>query len=200
MTPLCDLCRHSQNEFLRLPPVYQAEGTILLARVQALSFGLNALPAHCLPSWSVNVTQAVVRRAAMDIRRSEDHGNCAASAMLLALLRPQMFASMSNVPVEWPPLRIFGVPPPRTLLHRDFHPRSGHGPDNFRGNVMEGLSMHLASGSAAAAEVHSLLQETWILMRTRVALVTAILQLQAPIEGWNIVNATLSVRDDLITG
>ena len=111
MTPLCDLCRHSQNEFLRLPPVYQAEGTILLARVQALSFGLNALPAHCLPSWSVNVTQAVVQRAAMDIRRSEDHGNCAAIAMLLALLRPQMFASVSNVPVEWPPLRIFGVPP-----------------------------------------------------------------------------------------
>ena len=60
--------------------------------------------------------------------------------------------------------------------------------------------MHLASGSSAAAEVHSLLQETWILMRTRVALVAAILQLQAPIEGWNIVNATLSVRDDLITG
>ena len=98
-------------------------------------------------------------------------------------------------------LRIFGVPPPRNLLQWDFCPQSGRGPDNFRGNIIEGLNMHLAEasgGSAAAADAHSKLQETWILFRTRVEMVAAVLGLQAPIQAWKIVNAALSVPDNAL--
>ena len=143
------------------------------------------------------MTEAEVRQDASDIGRSEDHGNCAASALLLALLRPQMFGMTHMMP----PLRIFGVPPPRKLLEWVFSPRSGTGPDNFRGNVIEGLTMHLAAapGGSAAADVLQFLQETWIMFRIRVDMVAALLGLQAPIEAWKIVNAALSVPDDILT-
>ena len=164
--------------------------------VQDLSARLNCLPTACLPSWSVDITEAEVRQDASDIGRSEDHGNCAASALLLALLRPQMFGM-----THMPPLRIFGVPPPRNLLKPDFAPRSGQGPDNFRGNIIEGLTMHLArlsATSAAAAEAHLLLQETWVMFRTRVEMVKLTLHLQEPLQAWKIVSAVLSVPDHIL--
>ena len=88
------------------------------------------------------------------------------------------------------------------LLEWDFSPRSGTGPDNFRGNVIEGLTMHLTEspGGSAAADVLRCLQETWIMFRIRVDMVAALLGLQAPIEAWKIVNAALSVPDDILTG
>ena len=93
---------------------------------------LNACPAFALPHWTLNPTQAIVRMARPP-QLWDDGGNIAGSVLMLILLRPLVFG------MPWlPPLRIFGVPPPRSLLHLD---ASGMSPthDNHRTNVVEGL-------------------------------------------------------------
>ena len=61
--------------------------------------------------------------------------------------------------------------------------------------------MHLAehsATSAAAAEAHLLLQETWMMFRARVEMVINILRLQEPIQAWKIYSAVLSVSDHIL--
>ena len=168
---------------------------------------LNCLPPPCLPSWVVEPIDWVVRQAASGVRRSHDHGNCAASALLLVMLRPQLFAggeqgadSIGRM-VEWAPLRIFGSPPPHRLMTWDMAPRSGEGTDNFRGNVMEGLSDHLnglAARSAAAAEAGTCLQDAWALFRSKQEIVARVLGYTAPIPAWQVARAALQVPDIFI--
>ena len=163
---------------------------------------LNSLPAYCVPEWSADVTVREAQLAAQYIRRADDHGNCAASALALTLLRPQLFVDFSFDPVDCPPLRIFGVPPPTHLLTWDFSPQSGRGPDNFRGNIIEGLSMHLQrcmGDSVAASEAHASLQDVWTMFRIRVDLAARILQLEAPVPGCLIAKAALQVSDIILT-
>ena len=163
---------------------------------------LNCLPPAFLPGWVVAPIDREVREAASGVSRAHDHGNCAASALLLVMLRPQLFADSgrgADIPVEWAPLRIFGSPPPHRLLIWDMAPRSSDGSDNFRGNIMEGLSQHLNDFAArsAATAAGQCLQDTWALFRTRIEIAVRCLGLTPPVPAWQIARAALQVPDNL---
>ena len=110
----------------------------MVEAVRKVVFGLNGIPAYKLPLWTLNATSTVVKEQqhqAVDLW--DDCGNRAGSALLLIVLRPLVFGVRAC-----PPLRTFGVPPQEWMLRmvssgRD--PRSGHGPDNARADVVEAL-------------------------------------------------------------
>ena len=198
VSPLCDTCLPVCTQ---LKSVSETECTQLVVSLHNLSFKLNCLPAHLLPAWSVDVTASEARQAAAPLQRGLDHGNCAASAMLLALLRPRLFHAAGPTLSPWTPLRIFGVPPPDCLLQWDRSPQSGRGPDNFRGNIIEGLNVFLGSlrdTSDQAAEAQQALQETWMLFRSRVDIAAMQLGIGAPVQAWMVVRAALTVSDDAL--
>ena len=200
---LCSPCMAISSSLPTYPRDPASEPTFLRCSVQNLVQQLNNLPGYCLPRWLVHPTDQEVRVAGRSVRHQDDHGNCAASALLLVMLRPQMFAAgccglHPQQPVEWPPLRIFGVPPPDKLLTWDYAPRSGQGSDNYRGNIMEGINEHLRSleeVSPAATSARQNLQDTWIIFRTRVEMAAGALGLMSPIPAVCIARASLEVPD-----
>ena len=104
---LCSPCMAISSSLPRYPRDPASEPTSLLRSVQNLVQQLNNLPGYCLPRWLVHPTDQEVRVAGRSVRHQDDHGNCAASALLLVMLRPQMFAAgccglHPQQPVEWP--------------------------------------------------------------------------------------------------
>jgi hypothetical protein len=142
---------------------------------------LNNLPAMKLPVWtavSSGFSDASLRVQGRDADRSEDHDNLSASAMVLAMLKPLVF----GIPA-FGPLRIFGVPPPdNLLLVSDASPQSGRGQDNRRGNLVEALNVHFRT--TGQTDVHSQLQETWMLFRTQCELILRKEMLYRPTAAW----------------
>ena len=108
----------------------------------------NMLPATAFPKLAVMPTAdaAGLRQAAQfdpasgqGVAREPDVTNRVGSAMLLAMLLPERFGVPGTAP-----LRCFGYPPEDALvqLSATACPRSGHGPDNRRQNVLEACLNH----------------------------------------------------------
>ena len=114
----------------------------LAEQVRRLTQTLNDLPSHVFPKeFFVDFSDASLKGLAAGYDRQEpDCGNKAGSAVLLAMLLPEVYGIPGNAP-----LRIFGSPPFPALLHiSNVLPRSGRGPDNLRNNVWEALLAHWA--------------------------------------------------------
>ena len=154
--------------------------------ISGLLSTLNACPAFELPEWTLNPTEDIARAAQHTCPELwDDAGNIAGSVLMLILLRPLVFG------MPWlPPLRIFGVPPPASLLHLD---NSGIGRpphDNHRTNVLEGLLGWFRQRQDAFRG--DLLQDAWLLVKSTIA--------QQQLCGWQswiiarrILNATRNV-------
>ena len=128
---------------------------------------MNNLPQHCLPPFLLTLHDeelTVARGEAIDI---SDEQNDAGSALLLAMLRPEVFGIPGT-----PALRILGWPPPARIIFVSAGlPTSGRGIDDRRTNVVEALLPFLKlfqSGECAAEK----LQDAWTLMRQRVRFLT----------------------------
>ena len=124
---------------------------------------LNACPATELPQWTLNPTDAI---AVLGQHTSphlwEDGGNIAASVLMLILLRPLVFG------MPWlPPLRIFGVPPPTSLLHLDACSIGRPPHDDHRTIVVEALLSWFRYKQDAKRG--DLLQQAWMLVKSMIA-------------------------------
>ena len=122
---------------------------------------LNACPAIELPHWTLNPTQANVRMARPP-QLWDDGDNIAGSVLMLILLRPLVFG------MPWlPPLRIFGVPPPTSLLHLDACSIGRPPHDDHRTIVVEALLSWFRYKQDAKRG--DLLQQAWMLVKSMIA-------------------------------
>jgi len=127
-----------------------------------------------------------------------DHGNCAGSCLMLALLRPHIYGCLDGAV----PCRLFGYPAPLQLLRADPNPHSsGTGPDNARTNILEALTAHwntMPENQAAALALNRL-QDTWRVMRLHVDMALRELALGGrPPNAHYIIGKALEVQDNII--
>ena len=116
----------------------------LHTKVLHLVIKLNNLPNSCFPIELAQTRYEGQKLKALAQYKPEqrkgctwesDAGNKAGSALMLALLKPNVFGSKYIAS-----LKVFGYPPPGTLTTITFTKgKSGKGPDNRRMNVFEAL-------------------------------------------------------------
>lgn len=165
---ICPACWETPQE-VRIPPKPFPTGCdscVLAQRVVELTLGLNSC--LTLPDWVHDASDATLRAAGSCYPPKDsndvDAGNAGGSVLMLAMLLPDIF----GVPGA-PALRIFGSPPPATVVQISSHrSRSSVGADNRRTNAVEGLMNHW---QGLDEPLRVVLQNTWILMGRAVAVV-----------------------------
>ena len=159
----CSLCLTLQDQIApQLTAIPNADEYRVAHMVSSLCVTLNNTPTSCFPSWVLSPTTSVAREAHHVAElRWDECGNLAGSVLMLIMLRPLVLG------MPWhAPLRIFGFPPPASLLELD-GPTSIRRPhDNHRANCVEGLLGHFRCvGDHVRGD---LLQDCWYLIRTAI--------------------------------
>ena len=156
----CAFCLRFQGQYgAPLTAIADAPEYRVALMVSSLCDSLNTTPTECLPSWVINPTTTIAREAQHVAElRWDDCGNLAGSVMMLIMLRPLVFG------MPWvAPLRIFGVPPPASLLDLDGPTSTRRPHDNHRTNCVEGLLGYFRS--VADRSRGDQLQDCWYLVR-----------------------------------
>ena len=178
----------------------------LLGHVKTLVECMNALPAHTFPEWTVNGNWQ--KGSQEDAKRDtyDDFQNEAASALILVMLMPQLYAKHLELPALWR----LGYPPASALVRVSMtKPRSGQGFTNARGNVVEGLLVHWGtqleleecSVSPKIIQAKQLLQDCWNMMRSALYLVRRYLgDEHRDLPYWTLTTSALRLQRNMIHG
>jgi hypothetical protein len=157
-------------------PAWLTAPQSLLDHVKTLVECMNALPAHTFPEWTVNGNWQSGSQEEARGNTYDDFQNEAASALILVMLMPKLYAKHLELPALWR----LGYPPASELVRVSMaKPRSGQGLTSARGNVVEGLLVHWGrqleakewSVRSKMLEAKNLLQDCWNMMRSALFLV-----------------------------
>ena len=199
LTKVCHSCRQVSAHALRARrAVPLNETTLLGTALRQLSCQLNSLPAACTPTWTLSQSWMETQIASREPPQAWAHGVCAASAMMLALLLPHVFAREGDAAHRTrPPLRLFGVPPPRLLLQPNLDG------DKLRSSVVfrmldfwRQLMITETVYRNIAQLANDAVQQTWELFRARVDVLSSEHEANEVVRGWRVVTAAISMTDD----
>ena len=170
-------------------------GEEIKQRVVFIVNAMNALPGHSYPAWAADCARDPVRVAAQAYQ-GQDSRNDAASALMLLMLRPHLYGT-AGVDQGWTPWWRLGFPPPSSLLTLDqTRIRSGRGPGNHRGNMLEGLIEHWRQhGGEEEALCAMLLEEVWALLDALIGLHRTLLNWSIEeVPSWAMLHAMLVLK------